>query len=45
MDLFDFLTWDEIVFGVFIECSEISPDIMKSLDDDIESIMCELDNK
>lgn len=42
MELFDFLTWDEIVFGEFIECCEISPNIMKQLDDSIESIMEEL---
>lgn len=45
MEKFDFITWDEIIFGEFIESSEISPDIMKSLDDDRESIMNELDNK
>jgi hypothetical protein len=40
---FDGILWDEIIFGEFIENSEISPDIMKSLDDDIDSIMRELD--
>lgn len=42
MEKFDFLTWDEIVMGEFIEGSEISPDIMQSLDESIESIMEEL---
>lgn len=44
-NIFDFLTRWEIITGEFIERSEISPDIMKSLDDDRESIMNELDNK
>lgn len=43
MERFDFITWEEIVFGEFIESAEISPDIMKSLDDDINSIMREID--
>ena len=42
---YDALTWEEIIFGVFIENAEISPDIMKSMDDDRESIMQYLDNK
>ena len=41
-NIFDFLTWWEIITGEFIERSEISPDIMKSLDDDIDSVMNEL---
>ena len=43
MKEFDFITWDEIVNGVFIEACEIAPDIMKKLDDDIDSIMKVLD--
>ena len=45
MKEFDFITWDEIVNGVFIEACEIDPDIMKKLDADIDSIMRELDGE
>lgn len=39
---FDFLTWEEMASGEYIESNEISPDIMQSLDESIESIMEEL---
>ena len=45
MKEFDFLTWEEITTGVFIEASQIDPDIMKRLDDDIDSIMKVLDGE
>ena len=38
-----FMTWDEIMFGVFIEATQISDNVMKSVDDDIESIMKVID--
>lgn len=43
MKQFDFLTWEEMANGEYIESAEISPDIMKSLDEGIDSILRELD--
>lgn len=40
---FDVVRWGDIRNAVWLDRSNISPDIMKPLDDDIESIMRELD--
>lgn len=42
---FDFLTWEEMASGEYIESAEISSDIMARMDNDIESIMEELKNE
>ena len=41
---FDAVRWKDIRDAVWLDRSNISPDIMKKLDDDIESIMKQLES-